>query len=209
MKKNKKIPLFIKLILFFLLLSCLLFSLLMLYDSKIFKTVVEISHIQSKSTANTIIDNAVQNTIKELNITSSDFFIEKQQNSSSVSVNTILINTFCTAVSMGITQGMEQIADEYISIPIGVITGIEMFSNIGPHIPFYLKPMGIASVDYDTSFTAEGINQINFKIWLNVAMDIKIVNPLRSETMSVSRKIMLVDTVINGTVPERYTTIGN
>lgn len=209
MKKKKKIPFFIKFIVFFLLLSSLLFSLLMLYDSKIFKTVVEISHIQSKSTANTIIDHAVQNTIKELNITSSDFFIEKQQNSSSVSVNTILINTFCTAVSMGITQGMEQIADEYISIPIGVITGIEMFSNIGPHIPFYIKPMGIASVDYDTSFTAEGINQINFKIWLNVAMDIKIVNPLRSETMSVSRKIMLVDTVINGTVPERYTTIGN
>ena len=84
-----------------------------------------------------------------------------------------------------------------------------MFSNTGPSIPFYLKPMGLASVDYETSFTAEGINQINFKIWINVAMDIKIVNPLRSETMSVSRKIMLVDTIINGTVPERYMTLGN
>jgi sporulation protein YunB len=181
----------------------------MLYDTKIFKTVVEISHIQSKSTANTIIDEAVQNTIKELNITSSDFFIEKQQYSTAVSVNTILINTFCSTVSMAITEGMEKIAEEHISIPIGVITGIEMFSNIGPSIPFYIKPMGIASVDYETSFSAEGINQINFKIWLNVCMDIRIVNPLRSETMSVSRKIMLVDTIINGTVPERYMTLGN
>lgn len=209
MKKNKKIPLCFKLFISFLLLSCFLFSLLMLYDTKIFKAVVEISHIQSKSTANTIIDNAVQNTIKQLNITSSDFFIEKQQNTSSVSVNTILINTFCTTVSMAITQGMEQIADEYISIPLGVITGIEMLSHAGPCIPFYLKPMGIASVDYETSFSSEGINQINFKIWLNVAMDIKIVNPLRSEVISVSRKIMLVDTILNGTVPERYMTIGN
>ena len=180
----------------------------MLYDSKIFSTVIEISHIQSKTTANTIIDTAVQSTIQDLNITSSDFFIEKQQNDT-VSVNTILINSFCSTVSMAITKGMEQIAEENISIPLGVITGIEIFSNTGPSIPFYLKPMGLASVDYETSFTAEGINQINFKIWINVAMDIKIVNPLRSETMSVSRKIMLVDTIINGTVPERYMTLGN
>lgn len=208
MKKTKKIPLFFKLFFTFLLLCCFFFFLFMLYDTKIFSTVLEISHIQSKATANTIIDTAVQSTIKDLNITSSDFFIEKQQNDT-VSVNTILINSFCSTVSMAITKGMEQISEEDISIPLGVITGIEIFSNAGPSIPFYLKPMGLASVDYETSFTAEGINQINFKIWLNVAMDIKIVNPLRSETMSVSRKIMLVDTIINGTVPERYMTLGN
>ncbi len=208
MKKIKKIPLSFKLFLIFLLLCSFFFFLLMLYDTKIFRTVIEISHIQSKATANTIIDTAVQNTIKELNITSSDFFIEKQQNDN-VSVNTILINSFCSTVSTAITKGMEQIAEEYITIPLGVITGLEIFSNTGPSIPFSLKPMGIASVDYETSFTAEGINQINFKIWLNVAMDIKIVNPLRSETISVTRKIMLVDTIINGTVPERYMTLGN
>ena len=208
MKKSKKIPFSFKLFFTFLLLCCFFFFILMLYDSKIFSTVIEISHIQSKATANTIIDTAVQSTIQDLNITSSDFFIEKQQNDT-VSVNTILINSFCSTVSMAITKGMEQIAEENISIPLGVITGIEMFSNTGPSIPFYLKPMGLASVDYETSFTAEGINQINFKIWINVAMDIKIVNPLRSETMSVSRKIMLVDTIINGTVPERYMTLGN
>ena len=208
MKKSKKFVNSIKLFITFLLLCCFFFFILMLYDSKIFSTVIEISHIQSKTTANTIIDTAVQSTIQDLNITSSDFFIEKQQNDT-VSVNTILINSFCSTVSMAITKGMEQIAEENISIPLGVITGIEMFSNTGPSIPFYLKPMGLASVDYETSFTAEGINQINFKIWINVAMDIKIVNPLRSETMSVSRKIMLVDTIINGTVPERYMTLGN
>ncbi len=208
MKKSKKIPFSFKLFFTFLLLCCFFFFILMLYDSKIFSTVIEISHIQSKTTANTIIDTAVQSTIQDLNITSSDFFIEKQQNDT-VSVNTILINSFCSTVSMAITKGMEQIAEENISIPLGVITGIEIFSNTGPSIPFYLKPMGLASVDYETSFTAEGINQINFKIWINVAMDIKIVNPLRSETMSVSRKIMLVDTIINGTVPERYMTLGN
>ena len=206
--KKSKIPFSFKLFFTFLLLCCFFFFILMLYDSKIFSTVIEISHIQSKTTANTIIDTAVQSTIQDLNITSSDFFIEKQQNDT-VSVNTILINSFCSTVSMAITKGMEQIAEENISIPLGVITGIEMFSNTGPSIPFYLKPMGLASVDYETSFTAEGINQINFKIWINVAMDIKIVNPLRSETMSVSRKIMLVDTIINGTVPERYMTLGN
>ena len=54
-----------KLFIVFLLLTSIIFVILMLYDTKIFKTVVEISHIQSKSTANNIIDEEVQNTIKE------------------------------------------------------------------------------------------------------------------------------------------------
>ena len=175
------------------------------YDTKIFQAVIEISHIQSKAAANIIIDNAVEDTIKELNITSSDFFIEKQQDN--VSVNTLLINTFCSSVSTGITEGLSAISEEKILIPMGIITGIDMFANTGPNIPFSLRPMGAATVDYETSFSSAGINQINFKIWIDVSMEIKIVSPLWQQTMTVTRKIMLVDTVISGTVPERYMTL--
>ena len=67
--------------------------------------------------------------------------------------------------------------------------------------------MGAATVAYETSFSSAGINQINFKIWIDVSMEIKIVSPLWQQTMTVARKIMLVDTVISGTVPERYMTL--
>ena len=204
-KKRRKFPFPFKLLLFFLFLSSFFFFILIQYDTKIFQAVIEISHIQSKAAANIIIDNAVEDTIKELNITSSDFFIEKQQDN--VSVNTLLINTFCSSVSTGITEGLSAISEEKILIPMGIITGIDMFANTGPNIPFSLRPMGAATVDYETSFSSAGINQINFKIWIDVSMGIKIVSPLWQQTMTVTRKIMLVDTVISGTVPERYMTL--
>ena len=204
-KKRRKFPFPFKLLLFFLFLSSFFFFILIQYDTKIFQAVIEISHIQSKAAANIIIDNAVEDTIKELNITSSDFFIEKQQDN--VSDNTLLINTFCSSVSTGITEGLSAISEEKILIPMGIITGIDMFANTGPNIPFSLRPMGAATVDYETSFSSAGINQINFKIWIDVSMEIKIVSPLWQQTMTVTRKIMLVDTVISGTVPERYMTL--
>ena len=204
-KKRRKFPFPFKLLLFFLFLSSFFFFILIQYDTKIFQAVIEISHIQSKAAANIIIDNAEEDTIKELNITSSDFFIEEQQDN--VSVNTLLINTFCSSVSTGITEGLSAISEEKILIPMGIITGIDMFANTGPNIPFSLRPMGAATVDYETSFSSAGINQINFKIWIDVSMEIKIVSPLWQQTMTVTRKIMLVDTVISGTVPERYMTL--
>ena len=49
-----------------------------------------------------------------------------------------------------------------------------------------------------------GINQINYKIWVDISMEMKIVNPLYQEILSMERKIMLVDIVFSGKVPEHY-----
>lgn len=206
-KKYKKQKHFSKLLLLFLSVFVFVFVLLVHCDNRFFAAVLEISHMQSKTATNNVIDKAVQNTIQELQIDSSDFFIGGQDGVTTVSANTLLINQFCSNVSTGITKGMDEISNECISIPLGMITGIDIFSSRGPKIPFSLRPMGTASVDYETSFTSVAINQVNFKIWLNVSADIKIVHPLRQEKVSLTRKIMLVDTVISGTVPERYLNI--
>lgn len=200
-KKGKHLP---KFIILFLSIFVPVLILLIQCDNHIFGAILEISRLQSITTANKVIDKAVQDTIQTLQVDSSDFFIGGQEDLTTVSANTLLINKFCSTISAEITNGMDKISNECIPIPLGMITGIDILSNMGPKIPFSVRPMGTASVDYETSFTSVAINQVNFKIWLNIAVDVKIVNPLRQEKVSLTRKIMLVDTVISGTVPERY-----
>ena len=65
-------------------------------------------------------------------------------------------------------------------------------------------PMGAVKVDYETAFSSVGINQINYKIWLSVKMELRIVNPLYQEELTLSRKIMLADLVFSGRVPNHY-----
>lgn len=49
-----------------------------------------------------------------------------------------------------------------------------------------------------------GINQTNYKIWLTVNITVSLANPIYSKNVNMTRKIMLVDTVIKGEVPSSY-----
>lgn len=64
--------------------------------------------------------------------------------------------------------------------------------------------MGGTDVDYKTEFMSEGINQTNYKIWLTVNITVSLANPIYSKNVNMTRKIMLVDTVIKGEVPSSY-----
>ena len=64
--------------------------------------------------------------------------------------------------------------------------------------------MGAVRVDYETAFSSVGINQINYNIWLAVHLELRIVNPLYREDITLERKIMLADLVFSGRVPAHY-----
>ena len=59
-------------------------------------------------------------------------------------------------------------------------------------------------VDYETSFSQAGINQTNYKVWLTVEITLRMVNPLKSTDVTTTRKIMLIDTIIKGNIPQTY-----
>ena len=64
--------------------------------------------------------------------------------------------------------------------------------------------MGAVDVGYETAFSSAGINQVNYKIWINISIELKIVNPLYQEPIQMQRKIMLADLIFKGKVPEHY-----
>lgn len=201
LKKRKKAGFILPLLSF---LIVIFFILILTCNTQLFPTAIEISQIESKAMANEIIDKSLYNTIHSMDISSSDFFIPNEEQPGTITANTLLINQFCSSISSSITKDMQIMKREDIPIPIGTLTGVDLLSALGPEMHFSLYPMGSATVDYDTSFNVVGINQINFKIWLDVSLQIKIVNPLRQETVALNRKIMLVDTVMSGTVPDHY-----
>lgn len=168
-------------------------------DSRLLPPLKAISHMQCKTLANDLIDEAVFE-----NLTTLDASALLLKNQDTYTANTMQINTFCAALSADITNGFRNLPEESIKIPIGAATGMNLLANSGPKIPFTLVPMGAVKVDYDTDFSAAGINQINYKIWLMVSMEMKVVNPLYQETLQMERKIMLADLIFGGKVPEHY-----
>lgn len=166
---------------------------------KTMPTAVSISLLKSKQKANLLIDEALENTLESLNLTAKDFYFEGEN--SSLFADTIVINRLCSTLSQYININLDRLEDENVPIPMGVITGLDILSNVGPNINFNILPMGETEVNYETEFLDAGINQTNFKIWINVKITILIVNPLVKERVVLVRKINLLDTIIKGDVP--------
>lgn len=203
-RKRQKRKGFSYILLFVLTVTATLFLLLRL-EAVILPPLQEISHMQCKAISKTIMDTAITEVMQEMEPTSTALL---QQTEESYTANTVYINRFCTRLSQKITEGFSTLPKDPLHIPLGAATPFAFLANAGPQIPFRLLPMGAARVEYETAFHAAGINQINYKIWLNISMELKIVNPLLQESVISERKIMLADLLFGGKVPTHYFQIG-
>lgn len=159
----------------------------------------------AKDKANRVINESVNKALDESGINYNDLFrVSNDNNITMITTDTAAINTLCADISEYITEEMSELENDEINVPYGATTGVGILANTGPPIIFEIMPVGGAEVDYQTEFNSAGINQTNYKIWLTVKITVSLVNPLYDEEMSMNRNLMLVDTVINGEVPNYY-----
>ena len=176
---------------------------LFLLEKSLLPPLKEISHMQCKAAANHIIDEAAANALADMELDAAAL-LQEGTDGESYTANTALVNQFCALLSRDITEQLNELPKEVIPIPLGAVTHWGILANKGPKIPFTLLPMGAVRVDYETAFSSVGINQMNYKIWLAVQLELRIVNPLYQEDITLDRKIMLADLVFSGKVPEHY-----
>ena len=180
-----------------------LFSFISFFERQFVPKLQELSHLHCKSTANQIIDHAAEAVINDLKLSEMTLVLADPSGDGYMA-NTQMINLFCTRFSEEITEQMLHIPNEKIGIPLGALTNLSFFANKGPQIPFSLKPAGAVNVDYISDIHSVGINQINYKIWLQISLEMKIINPIYQEKVIMERKIMLTDIVFSGKVPDHF-----
>lgn len=159
----------------------------------------------AKEATSRVINSSVDKALAKSGINCNDIFkVSNENDIKMISTDTAAINTLCADISEYITEGMANMETDSVRVPYGTTTGIGILANWGPSIIFKIKPAGGVDVDYETEFNSAGINQTNYKIWLTVNITVSLVNPIYNEDMIMTRKLMLVDTVINGEVPDYY-----
>ncbi len=190
---------------FIIFIFIMIFMLLagIMIDEKLFPVVYEISVMKAKESAALCIDNAAFKTMKEIDKDHYDFFVFDEY-SDSFSINTMLINEFTLKLNENIRLQIESLGEIPVTIPFGAVTGIGLFSSEGPKINIGIIPYGEVITDYDTEVVSSGINQTVVKVWIETKVNISIIHPLIDKKAELSRKVMLIDTVIKGDVPEGY-----
>ena len=163
----------------------------------------EISHTYCKSYANEVIDFALNEILSEKERNTSTFILYNTKEGT-YAADTVQVNQFCSALSKNITASLSDLSHEQVFIPFGAVFGSAFLSDKGPLIPFTIYPSGNVITDFQSQFISAGINQVNYKIWLDITIELKIINPLYKEELILNRKILLADLIFNGKVPEHY-----
>ena len=201
MKKRQTKKIY-NLILFFL--ACFITIWFFSYiDNRFLPVLKEVSHIHCKAYTNQIINSALDEILSNKEQDFSDFIfydIHKDR----YSANTLLLNQLCTTLNENIAVHLSKIPSEKIIIPFGAVFDASLLADKGPDISFTIYPAGNVTTNYDSEFITAGINQINYKIWLDISIELRIVNPFYKEELKLTRKVLLADFIFNGKVPEHY-----
>ena len=204
-EKKKRSKAFFLLLPLFLMIAAIAFVIRL--DAMLFPVALQAAEITARGRMNEIINYSTMSAIDHQGLSTEDFysvFINDDGQLSTLSVNTILINNLTNELAVYMSRELMAMDNERVEIPYGALTGVRVLANIGPMYTVYLMPIGEVMVDYSSSFSSVGINQVNFQVWLNVKARMSIINPLQSSEIVLERKIPLVNTVINAEIPNVF-----
>lgn len=93
-------------------------------------------------------------------------------------------------------------------IPIGVLSGNSILSNLGPKIPVRINLYGEVISKIDTDITNYGINNALIEVFVNINIKTRVILPFISEIDDISIRVPIAIKLIEGNVPNYYG-IGN
>lgn len=114
------------------------------------------------------------------------------------------INQIISEISLEITNKLSNMDREDIQIHLGAITGNRYFSWMGPAIDIKIRQTGKVETDIKTEFESIGINQSIYRIYMEITTNMNILTPYKTIGKQTTNKVLLVETVIVGEIPETY-----
>ncbi len=118
------------------------------------------------------------------------------------------MNRLKSALSVTVTEKLNQMDDTTVSIPAGTLSGIDFLANFGPRFQIGMFPYGKALVDIESRFSDAGINQTRHQMLLTVDLEISLLLPdTHSVNAAIRTTVPMSETVVVGSVPNSYTNL--
>lgn len=109
----------------------------------------------------------------------------------------------------GLYDRLDEFEQTVIEVPVGSVLAPRFFSGRGPSLHFGLAGLTQMEAEFVSSFSAAGINQTRHCILIEFHAGFRILTPFGGEDREIVSTFPVTDTVIVGTVPERYAYIGS
>lgn len=108
----------------------------------------------------------------------------------------------------GLFEHLDYLEETQTEVPLGTVFAPSLFTGMGPRVKVGLAGLAQMEAQFVSAFTSAGINQTRHRILIEVHAGFRILTPFGGEDREIVSTYPVTDTVIVGTVPERYTYIG-
>jgi len=177
-------------------------SLLLNYMNPIFE---QVSIYEAKKLATFVANDQTTKVMQNYNYDSM-FSIEKdaEGNVSMIQMNMYRVNIIISNIAYYIQEQMKQPENSSVSIPMGFLLGINLFSGYGPKIKMKVVLLGSVETDLRSEFISKGINQTLHRVYLQIDCPVQILSSYKTMQEKVSNQFLLAENVIVGNIPSTY-----
>ena len=103
-----------------------------------------------------------------------------------------------------VSCGLSELDENGISIPIGTLLGIPVFSGKGHGIDLGVQQLGAVKSEFSSKLEAAGINQTRLTVYVTITVEIRAILPNGHRDISVCEEQIINDSLIVGDIPQYY-----
>lgn len=120
----------------------------------------------------------------------------------SIHVDGLVVNHLEDALVQRVNEILEDDFQMTFSIPVGTLTGIQMFNDKGPSLTVKAVPISYAKSNMDTQFVSAGINQTRWELTICVQVELGLVYAGQVYPVQVETDLMAGQIWVVGQVPQ-------
>lgn len=164
-----------------------------------------ISGEKIKAMANDAINNAVLEIMAEN--TSTEYMSvvrDDSDNIKSVDIDAGTVSELAEKITIKAQQKINEAGRDGIRIPLGSLSGVTLFTGLGPDINIKIYLVGSTQTKIISTFTESGINQTLHRLYLDVSGSVAVAIPGIPSKVQTSSHVLMGETIIIGAVPPTY-----
>ena len=200
-KRSKRKKLFVAL----LIIGAIIAAVCIFIKSNVNPLIVTISNERIRALTTDAVSSSVLDVMSEnssveyLKVTRDD-----KQNIKSVDMNTAAINDLAQKITLSAQKRINEIGNDGIKIPVGSLSGVTLFTGLGPDINIKIYLVGSTQTQIISMFTSAGINQTLHRLYINIAGSVAVAVPGLPSTIKTSTQVLMSEMIIVGEVPPTY-----
>lgn len=177
-------------------------TLILNYMNPIFE---QVSIYEAKKLATFVANDQTTKVMQNYNYDSM-FSIEKdaEGNVSMIQMNMYRVNIIISDIAYYIQEQMKKPENSKVSIPMGNLLGINLFSGYGPNIKMKIVLLGTVETDLRSEFISKGINQTLHRVYLQIDCPVQILSSYKTIETNIANQFLLAENVIVGQIPSTY-----